>query len=417
MNQENYKQLALKWAPIHYQYTEIKSAKEEKDVSFHTKTDLLVPVNLDAFANPCKCRHRFKDHRDLKSSNTCTVELDDGVGKCACKEFVPVYENTLEKQEESWNTREMKDRLDKTNVEELVPVVYYSIATTSNYFFILYSFYHAYDEKHINDMEGCMIIIERNSKHEKIEGDKDRLVGMITVSHIFFPRYVYKKRIVFDENKFLETIKQYVPDKNNLEELENYKKWMKQIRKRFQILNIGGKMEADDEKDSTRALTQQETQGHGFYALGSPLIPVFDIKRRILKFLNRLDFIVYYPSSKAKNYSVDELLRYKGMPHTTSLYYELVDIHDDDGLCKRLNTEKIQSTFQKDGKFHGDKANPPWLWFEKNCGENLYFWHHPAELTETHFESKNQNKPFDNKYIKKMSQIEDGKDHICTKKL
>lgn len=49
---------------------------------------------------------------------------------------------------------------------ELIPVVYYNVLKTRNYYYILYCFYHADDKDHENDLEGCLLIIQR--KNEKI---------------------------------------------------------------------------------------------------------------------------------------------------------------------------------------------------------------------------------------------------------
>ncbi|MCH8914417.1 MAG: hypothetical protein IIA82_00975 [Thaumarchaeota archaeon] len=392
MNKEYYKKIALKWAPIHYQYIKLDYDKNMKDVSFETKTDLLVPVNLDGYTNVCECGCRFDEH------NTNNLQSNDVTKNC-CNEFIRKYKN----KEEEWDTRDIRNRLKKAKIKNLVPVVYYSIATTSNHFFILYSFYHANDEKHPNDMEGCLVIIERDKEND----ENNRLVGMMTVAHLYFPRYVYKNRLKFDKESFLDII---TSDKNA------DKKRIKQIKKRLNILGTQGNMEADDENDTTRALTQQETQGHGLYALGENLVFPFNIIRKIKTLFGKLDFVVYYPGTYAKPYDVYDLIRYKGMPHYSSLYYELVDIHDEQGLCHRIsNNVNGNSTFNENGKFHGNSASPPWLWVEKKDGKELTFWNEPAELADLYFEPSDSTKPFiDNDgYKKTMSQNEDGHEHVC----
>jgi len=389
MNKEYYKKIALKWAPIHYQYIKLDYDENLEDVSFETKTDLLVPINLDGYTEVCKCGCRFDEH------NTNNLNSND---KC-CDKFIRKYKD----KEEEWDTREIKDRLRKTEIKNMVPVVYYSIAVTNNYFFILYSFYHANDEKHPNDLEGCLVIVERDKKND----ENNRLVGMMTVAHLYFPRYVYQNRLKFDKKTFFDIISS---DK------DADKKRIKQIKKRLDILGIQGVMEADEENESTRALTQQETQGHGLYALGENIVFPFNLIRKIKTLFGKLDFIVYYPGEHAKPYDVYDLVRYKGMPHYSSLYYELVDIHDKQGLCHRI-TDDINgnSTFNENGKFHGDSASPPWLWVEKKDGKELTLWNEPAELADLYFEPRNPNNPFiDNEgYKKTMSQDEDGSEHIC----
>jgi len=413
LNKKEYKKLALKWAPIHYQYIKL-STKTEKNVPLETKTDLLVPVNLDAFLNPCKCGHHFKEHHDLKSADSegfCKPRFSNEIEKCDCKKFRPKYDTI----KDAWDTKNIRKRLEKTPIRNLTPVVYYSIATTNSYFFILYSFYHANDEKHPNDMEGCLLILQRKE-------EKQELVGMMTVAHVVFPRYVYKDRLNFNKNRFFE----FVSSEKKLN-----KKLKNDLKKRFNITGTQGVMEADDEEKSSRALTQQESQGHGLYALGENIWWPFRIGRKIKSIFGYLDFVVYYPGNKAKAHEINQLIRYKGMPHPTSLYYELIDIHDEtNGLCHRIPSKgKQNSTFLENGKFHGDKASPPWLWVEEIDGSKLTFWDNPAELAERWFELKDPNKPFIDKdgylkdpnkpfidkdgYLKTMSQIEDAVNHTC----
>ncbi len=398
MNKDDYQILALKWAPINYQYIKLEHNDEQNDdVSFETKTDLLVPVNLDGYAKTCKCGYHLDEH-NLQEKDNKFLKPEESK-KCDCKKFISKYEN----DDEEWNTENIRKRLEESKIKNLIPVVYYSIATTKHYFYILYSFYHANDEKHPNDMEGCMTIIERPDESEK----KEKLVGMITVAHIYFPRYVYKKRLIFDKKNFLDTIS---------EDKQSDKNRLKQIKKRFNIFGLQGKMEADDELDSTRALIQQETQGHGLYALGEKIAWPYSWVRKLNSFFGKLDVVVYYPSTKAKPYNVYDLFRYKGMPHTTSLYYELVDIHAKNGLFNRRipkDGKKSNKTFNENGKFHGNDASPPWLWVEKKIGDgeknDLTFWEHPAQLAERWFSPKTTKKPFldEDGYIKTMSQSQD----------
>lgn len=400
MNNEDYKKLALKWAPIHYQYLTIDYDDVKKDVAYKTKTDLVVPVNLDGYTNTCTCNYRKNEH-DLPEETQFDFYEKNSTKEKPCDSFTLKY--TDDKQE--WDTEHIRTRLEKTHVNNLIPVVYYSIAATMNYFYILYSFYHANDEKHPNDMEGCLVVIERDDKDQK----KDRLVGMITVSHLYFPRYVYDNRLNFDTENFLQIISS---DDNVAKNQE------KEIKKRLNILGTQGDMEADEENNSTRSLTQQETQGHGFYALGQNLVFPFNIKRKLKNLFGTLDFIIYYPTETAKPYDTNDLIRYRRMPHSTSLYYELVDIHDQNhGLCHRIPQDgKENSTFDKEGKFYGGSAKPPWLWEENKEGEKLTLWDNPEEIAGRWFESKNPLKKFSEepKYKKTMSQLEDEHFHsLC----
>lgn len=67
MDKIDYKKLALKWAPIHYQYIVIESDETNEDVTTKTKRDLIVPINLDGYTNTCKCNYRKDEHNSLDS--------------------------------------------------------------------------------------------------------------------------------------------------------------------------------------------------------------------------------------------------------------------------------------------------------------------------------------------------------------
>ena len=258
MNKSEYHKLAIKWAPIHYQYIIIDYDENTKTVGPRTKRDLIVPVNLDGYAKTCICNYRKDEHQNLEKNHPENYEKNHG--KKPCDKFTAKYSDS----EKEWSTENIRNKLKKIHVNNLVPTVYYSVAATNHYFYILYSFYHADDEKHPNDMEGCLVIVERNGEDQK----KDRLLGMLTVSHIYFPRYVYDNRLDFDSEKFLGIVSS---------DDDVTQKRAKEIKKRLNILGTQGNMEVDEENDSTRPLTQQETQGHGFYALGENLVFPFNI--------------------------------------------------------------------------------------------------------------------------------------------
>jgi len=440
MTQTDYQKLALKWAPINYQYVILDKDKIKKsdlshdiqaDLSYDTKRDLLVPINLDGFSNTCKCGYMKHEHAEF--SKTQTISKNKSKKHGPCLEYSPKY-NT---PEDAWDTRNMRNRLKTILSRNLIPVAYYSIASTTNYFYILYSFFHADDEKHQNDMEGCLVIIERDCANE----NNDRLVGMLTVSHIFFPRYVYKDRLDFDPTGFfarLDEIKGKSPkefekfremtSKDLDVGMKTLSKRIDSIKKKMKIEGFSGKMEAEDETDSERALIQQEFAGHGLYALGADIVFPYMIKRKWLQLQGKLDILMFYPSLEPMSYNVENLVRYKGMPHLKSFYYLLVDIHEDDnhnGLCHWMNSEK---TFTSKGYFHGDKAKPPWKWVETD-GKNVYYlWKNPAELADFYFSPKKNEsgfvKPFIDpikdrdengnvRYIKTMDQISDGLSHTC----
>jgi len=415
MTQQDYKELALKWAPMNYQYIKLKKKKKDKKIDFllETKTDLIVPINLDGYTLSCKCGFMKHQHKQFHEETKKMLDLDDSNSQiCDCPEFISKYASL----EDAWDTRNMRKRLENSFTESLLPVAYYSIAATTNYYYILYSFFHANDKKHPNDMEGCLIIVERDGKNEK----NDCLIGMITVSHIFFPRYIYKNKVKFKEEGFLEDLDKLSKSKSTDLNIggKSVSKIIKDIKKRLKVKGLNGKMEAEIENDSVRALIQQETDGHGLYALGVDIFIIYRYYRKILQLLGKLDIIVYYPSRKAEPYKINDLYRYKGMPHLTSVYYELVDVHEDaqkNGICHWINSKK---TFTEKGYFHDDHASPPWKWVEKTRNGNLTLWDNPAELASLYFEP--ESKPFIDKdsdgnirYIKTMDEIEDGTKHSC----
>ena len=131
--------------------------------------------------------------------------------------------------------------------------------------------------------------------------------------------------------------------------------------------------------------------------------------RKLWQLKNKIDIIQYYPSESATPYKVNDLFRYKGMPHLTSIYYELVDVHRKGDLNGLWDLRKSSQVFTKDGFFHGKDAKPPWKWVEQGltADEKYSLWDNPAELADLYFEPKE--KPFidDQGYIKKMEDISD----------
>ena len=119
--------------------------------------------------------------------------------------------------------------------------------------------------------------------------------------------------------------------------VKSFSQRMKEVKNKMNIHGINGNMEADDELESddgdgsARSLIQQESQGHGLYALGPKIFWYFRIIRKIKQLFGILDIIVYYPSEKAIPYKINDLYRYKGMPHLPFVYYELVDVHEEHG--------------------------------------------------------------------------------------
>ena len=297
----DYNQLATRWAPINYQYINLSDTKDH----YYTKQDLVIPVNQEYFQ---------KTSQD----------------------------------ENGWSTMNNRERLEKSNFESLVPVVYYSIAETQNHYYILYSFFHADDTTHPNDMEGCMVIIEKPEK----------LLSIVTVAHHEFPKYIYDNTVSAHDAKPLMV---------------------------------------ETEGNHLHPLVQQESGKHGMYGLGENI----SFGTKIVRWIKSLvgiypDIVVYYPNGPVQGYNITTLTKFKKTPHYPTFYYHLVDIHDkQDGLIDRRNSAP-NSTFDDTGKFYGGAANPPWLWKDSKD----YLWEKPAELAAKWFQTTG--KTFDTQYTKRM---------------
>ena len=322
MTENKYYDLALKWAPINYQYIR----RDKSNDYYQTKKDLLYPVNLDCYSRS-----------DVDS-------------------------------DECWDTTNIRERLGKTKIENLVPVCYYAVSETESHYFVLYAFYHADDDTHPNDMEGCLVILEK-------QDGKEELLGMITVAHLDFWNYAYKDNLLKPSGE----------------------KFGKEER-----------LETDDDLESMHPLIQQEEGKHGLYALGTKINIGTKIVRWFLAVLNMSpDVIVYYPWRNAFSYSVSRLKKGKGTPYDPSFYYELIDIMDErQGFFSRWE-KRPNKTFTKDGKFHGDSANPPWLWkpglvLSSDSAKIGLMWSDPAKLARESFKPANGRKEFSDKYIRKL---------------
>ena len=143
-NRDSYSELAYNWAPINYQYISLDND------DYQTKKDLLCPVNFGCYD---------VNKNESKSNNT----------RC-------------------WDTGIVRERLRKADFEDLIPSAYYSVAVTDTHYYILYAYYHADDNDHPNDLEGCLLILERDEP-------RPILLGMITVAHYDFVPFIYKNRM------------------------------------------------------------------------------------------------------------------------------------------------------------------------------------------------------------------------------
>ena len=300
------RKLAMKWAPINYQYINLSKYHDY----YYTKQDLIVPVNLEYY-----------------KQNTVDPNI-------------------------SYDTTDMRKRLKRVKIEALTPAAYYSFAATKNHFYLLYSFYHADDTSHPNDMEGCLIILERNDEHQK-------LLGMVTIAHGYRPKYSYEGNLLPNEG----------------------------------IKNKVDPMYVETEDEHIHPIIQQESGKHGLYGLGFPwiLTKIWRWFKNI--FWLKSDIIVYFPYKPAQSYRIEDLIRFKNTTHYATFYYDLIDILDkNDGLTHRrvkCGKEK-NTTFNIYGKFHGDAANPPWLWEH----DGVYLWDDPALLAEKWFVPYDGGKPF-----------------------
>ena len=328
------KKLAIRWGPIDYQYVPLKND------DYKTKRDLLCPVDFGCYPGSST----MPKASSPKLASTC------------------------------WDTRIVRQRLAQAAFQDLIPTAYYSAAVTDSHYFILYAYYHADDSTHPNDLEGCLLILEKNDS-------RPLLLGMVTVAHYDFVPFVYK----------------------NSMKVKSHPLWQRDFE-----------MEVEEEEEGEHVLIQQEEGKHGLYALGHRKIgPLERVKRRVLEIIGRSeDVIVYYPGEAANLYTKERLYRGKGTPHNPTFYYELIDVLDDrHGLWnKYLDAQKSvgNQTFTKEGAFHSEgslgHANGPWLW---EPGGQLVetisqgaMWNDPAKLAKHMFEP--QGEQFGTNYQKRM---------------
>ena len=207
---EFYGNLVMRWAPVDYQYIRL-----DTNSNYNIKKDLVVPVDLQYYKN---------NEVDLETR---------------------------------WDTRNIRVRLREVEIDQLKPVVYYSIAETESHYYILYSFYHADDDTHPNDMEGCLVILEKQENSQL-------LLGIITVAHYDFWKYTYKDNLLHES---------------------------------------GEKFTGEE---------QLEKGKHGLYAL----VMRINIGTNILRWFDSLinkhpDVIVFYPNKEAFCYSIESIKKEK----------------------------------------------------------------------------------------------------------
>ncbi len=253
-----------------------------------------------------------------------------------------------------WNTANNRAHIYEY---ELIPVVYYATAETRTHYYILYSFYHADDFTHENDLEGCLLIVEK----------EDNLLGMISIAHYDFFSFAFDNRLqqgkqTLDGNLFVEKF---------------------------------------DGKD--HLMTKQEANKHALTAWGytSWFLPwERDSLRRI--------GIRYYPDkipSQQDEFKVDSF-------YNTSFPYVLVDLIGPEGLWDKRDEKLNPATFSSFGTFNSttrESAHAPWVWDDK-----LWPWddmagdlptgtifYDPAKIACMYFSGFND---FGTTYIKRMNE-------------
>ena len=325
---KSFENLAYYWSPINFQFLNLND-------DYKTKMDLLCQINF---------------HSSYKNS-------DNDV---------------------NWNTELVRQRLKAANLEDLIPTVYYSIAVTETHYYILYAFYHADDETHPSDLEGCLVVITK--------GEKPQLYGMVTVAHHDFIPYVAKGK---------KKPKLAPPWQNKFE------------------------LVYEKEKHGANVVVKQTKGKHPLYSVGRNVGYIEWIRRRKNEILGTPDdAIMYIAGETPTKYTKERLHQGKDSIYSPTITYQLIDILDDSGkgfYSKFLDAQKKEngnSTFTKQGKFHKDpksviqagQANGPWLWAPDKVwyGKGLegQIWYDPAKVALKLFDI--DKKEFSTFYQKKM---------------
>lgn len=314
--------LALSYAPINYQYVSLKND------DYQTKLDLLCAVNFGCYGASYS-------------------------------------------RQDCWNTRMARKRLREADFPGLTPVAYYSIAITETHYFLLYAFYHADTETHPNDLNGCMVILEKTDT-------KPLLLGMITIGAQDFMPYTFGSRLI----------------------VKSRPAWQRHFG-----------MDVEETLGGDHPLTQQGRGHHAMYGLDPDNRVATGFKAMKALWSKREDIIMYRPATIASTYTRSGLYKAKNWLYRPTFNYELVDILDPkNGLYNRYLEAKNNGgneTFREDGSFHNDEtvgnATGPWLWKQgvmvggEVTGD---MWEDPATLAASIFETTS--KPFSTKYLKKM---------------
>lgn len=242
-----------------------------------------------------------------------------------------------------WNTKNNKQNMNKF---DLIPVVYYSVAETKTHFFILYSFYHAIDILHQNDLEGCLLIIQKRT---------NQLLGMITVAHLDFFSYVVKGKL---------------------------KKRHETIDGKILLMNYNGQ---------DHPMTKQEQDKHGVFAWKSKQL----WKQWTLDNENSIG-IKYIPKNKSQKIEIKDIKSFSQTEHG----YVLVDMLGQEGFWKRRNDSSLFGTWGTFNSHSSSSANAPWVWddIDDKIPSGILFYD-PAAIVYHYFRGFDS---FEHSYIRTM---------------
>jgi hypothetical protein len=249
-----------------------------------------------------------------------------------------------------WDTSNNRNNITRY---PLIPVVYYGIAETGTHYYILYSYYHADDLTHENDLEGFLLVVEKK---------EDRVIAMICLAHFDFRSYIVGNRIKRGDE------------------------------------NVDGKLFLEKYNGEERPVTKQDPNKHGCYAWkGSPWWMFWepnDSKDCI--------GIRYVPDDEAFMPVESKISSFR----ITDYGYVLIDIAGPAGFWNRQH-DYPNSTFRDYGAFNSSTlstAQAPWGWKDYNDGlERGVMFLDPAKLTSRYFRGF---KEFDFKYKKVMQKSE-----------
>lgn len=246
-----------------------------------------------------------------------------------------------------WDTSNNRDHIDDY---DLIPVVYYGTAETGTHYYIVYCFYHADDATHENDLEGCLLIIQK---------EEEKLLGMISIAHFDFFSYVVDNRLQ--------------PGHESLD----------------------GELLIEDFDGQDHPMTKQEIDKHPFYAWGT--MPWWAPWHR--DSIDRIG-IRYYPADQAfpqNEFKIDSF-------NKTGYPYILVDMLNSEGFWDKRDPKLNPMTFKSWGTFNSStigSAHAPWVWddMDDNLTTGTIFFN-PDIIAYRYFSGFGD---FDSNYTKRMN--------------